>query len=105
MCARYRIEDLARLPVEVESAAEYRYRHPLLDEKVLMVAISQSGETADTLAAIREARKQGSKVVTVCNVVGSSMTMESDGVIYMQSGPEISVCSTKAFIAMVTALE
>jgi glucosamine--fructose-6-phosphate aminotransferase (isomerizing) len=101
---KYLIEDLARLPVEVEPASEFRYRHPLLDEKLLLVALSQSGETADTLAAIREARRFGSTVVSICNVVGSSMTMESDGVIYMQSGPEIGVCSSKTFVGHVTAL-
>ena len=101
---KYLVEDLARLPVDVESASEFRYRHPLLDRKVLLVALSQSGETADTLAAIREARANGSTVVSICNVVGSSMTMESDGVIYMHSGPEISVCSSKTFVGHVTAL-
>jgi glucosamine--fructose-6-phosphate aminotransferase (isomerizing) len=102
--AKYLIEELARLPVDVESASEFRYRPLLLDDTVLLVALSQSGETADTLAAIREAKKHGATVVSICNVVGSSMTMESDGVIYMQSGPEISVCSTKAFIGHITCL-
>ena len=101
---KYAIEDLARIPVEVEGASEFRYRHPLVDEKLLLVALSQSGETADTIAAIREARAQGATVVSICNVVGSSMTMESDGVIYMQSGPEIGVCSSKTFIGHVTTL-
>ena len=104
MVAKYLIEDLARLPVDVEPASEFRYRHPLVDDKLLLVALSQSGETADTLAAIREAKAQGATVVTICNVVGSSMTMESDGVIYMQSGPEIGVCSSKTFIGHVTTL-
>jgi len=90
--------------VEVEGASEFRYRHPLVDDKLLMVALSQSGETADTIAAIREARAQGATVVSICNVVGSSMTMESDGVIYMQSGPEIGVCSSKTFIGHLTTL-
>ncbi|MDQ6748302.1 MAG: glutamine--fructose-6-phosphate transaminase (isomerizing) [Candidatus Dormibacteraeota bacterium] len=101
---KYAIEDLARLPVDVEPASEFRYRHPLVDQGMLLVALSQSGETADTLAAMREARQRGATVVTVCNVVGSSMTMEADGVIYMQSGPEISVCSSKTFVATVTVL-
>ena len=101
---KYAIEDLARLPVEVEGASEFRYRHPLVDEKLLLVALSQSGETADTIAAIREARAQGATVVSICNVVGSSITMESDGVIYMQSGPEIGVCSSKTFIGHLTSL-
>ncbi|MEA2684591.1 MAG: hypothetical protein QOK05_2919 [Chloroflexota bacterium] len=101
---KYAIEDLARLPVEVEAASEFRYRHPLVDERMLLVALSQSGETADTLAAMREAKARGATVVTVCNVVGSTMTMESDGVIYIQSGPEISVCSSKTFVGTVTIL-
>ena len=102
--AKYLIEELARLPVDVESASELRYRSPLLNDKLLVVALSQSGETADTLAAIREAKKHGATVVSICNVVGSSMTMESDGVIYLQVGPEISVCSTKAYLAHITVL-
>ena len=101
---KYAIEDLARMPVEVEGASEFRYRQPLVDEKMLLVALSQSGETADTIAAIREARRRGATVVSICNVVGSSMTMESDGVIYMQSGPEIGVCSSKTFVGHVTSL-
>jgi glucosamine--fructose-6-phosphate aminotransferase (isomerizing) len=101
---KYAIEDLARIPVEVEGSSEFRYRHPLVDEKLLVVALSQSGETADTIAAIREARAQGATVVSICNVVGSSMTMESDGVIYIQAGPEIGVCSSKTFVGIVTTL-
>jgi glucosamine--fructose-6-phosphate aminotransferase (isomerizing) len=101
---KYVIEDLARIPVEVEGASEFRYRHPLVDEKLLLVALSQSGETADTIAAIREGRAQGATVVSICNVVGSSMTMESDGVIYIQAGPEIGVCSSKTFVGIVTTL-
>ncbi|GAC1328458.1 MAG: glutamine--fructose-6-phosphate transaminase (isomerizing) [Candidatus Dormibacteria bacterium] len=104
MIGKYAIEALARLPVEVEAASEFRYRHPLVDEKMLLVALSQSGETADTLAAMREAKARGATVVTVCNVVGSTMTMEADGVIYMQSGPEISVCSSKTFVGTTTVL-
>ncbi len=101
---KYAIEDLARMPVDVEGASEFRYRQPLVDEKMLLVALSQSGETADTIAAIREAKRHGATVVSICNVVGSSMTMESDGVIYMQSGPEIGVCSSKTFVGHVTSL-
>jgi len=104
MVAKYLIEDLARLPVDVEPASEFRYRHPMVNERLLLVALSQSGETADTLAAIREAKKHGATVVTLCNVVGSSMTMESDGVVYLQAGPEISVCSSKTFVAHITCL-
>src|SRR3984893_7685875 len=101
---KYAIEALARIPVEVEGSSEFRYRHPLVDQKLLLVALSQSGETADTIAAIREARAQGATVVSICNVVGSSMTMESDGVIYIQAGPEIGVCSSKTFVGIVTTL-
>jgi len=104
MIGKYAIEDLARLPVEVEAASEFRYRHPMVDERMLLVALSQSGETADTLAAMREAKAHGATAVTVCNVVGSTMTMEADGVIYMQSGPEISVCSSKTFVGTTTVL-
>jgi glutamine---fructose-6-phosphate transaminase (isomerizing) len=104
MIGKYAIEDLARLPVEVDAASEFRYRHPLVDERMLLVALSQSGETADTLAAMREAKQRGATVLTVCNVVGSTMTMESDGVIYMQSGPEIGVCSSKTFVGTTTVL-
>jgi glucosamine--fructose-6-phosphate aminotransferase (isomerizing) len=102
--AKYLIEDLARLQVGVESASELRYRHPLLDDRTLVVALSQSGETADTIAAIREARRHGATVLSVCNVVGSSMTRESDGVVYLQCGPEISVCSTKTYVAHITVM-
>ncbi|HEV1997949.1 MAG TPA: glutamine--fructose-6-phosphate transaminase (isomerizing) [Candidatus Dormibacteraeota bacterium] len=104
MIGKYAIEDLARVPVEVEPASEFRYRHPMVDERMLLVALSQSGETADTLAAMREAKQRGATVVTVCNVVGSTMTMEADGVVYMQSGPEISVCSSKTFVGTTTVL-
>ncbi len=102
--AEYFLEDLTRLPVEVDIASEFRYRNPILGPDTLVVTVSQSGETADTLAAVREARRQGSRVVAVCNVVGSSLARESDGVIYTHAGPEIGVASTKAFTAQVTAL-
>ncbi len=102
--AEYFLEDLTRLPVETDIASEFRYRNPILGPDTLVVTVSQSGETADTLAAVREARRQGSRVVAVCNVVGSSLARESDGVIYTHAGPEIGVASTKAFTAQVTAL-
>ncbi len=102
--AEYFLEELVRVPVETEIASEFRYRHPVLGRDTLVVTISQSGETADTLAAIREARRQGSKVLAVCNVVGSSLARESDGVIYTHAGPEIGVASTKAFTSQITAL-
>ncbi|MEO6796759.1 MAG: glutamine--fructose-6-phosphate transaminase (isomerizing) [Candidatus Dormibacter sp.] len=104
LVGKYIIEDLARIPVEVEAASEFRYRQPIVDADTLVVGISQSGETADTLAAIREARKLKARVVSVTNVVGSSMALESDGVIYLHSGPEIGVASTKTFIAHLTCL-
>jgi len=104
LVAKYWIERWAQIPVEVDIASEFRYRRLLLNERVLTVAISQSGETADTLAGIRLARKLGSKIITICNVVGSTMTREADGTIYTHAGPEIGVASTKAFTAQLAAL-
>ena len=104
LVAKYWIERYARIPVEVDIASEFRYRHLLINERVLTISISQSGETADTLAGIRIAKKMGSKVVTICNVVGSTMTREADGVVYTHAGPEIGVASTKAFISQLAAL-
>lgn len=104
LVAKYWIEKYAEIPVEVDIASEFRYRKLLVDSRVLTVAISQSGETADTLAGIRIARKFGSKVITICNVVGSTMTRESDGVLYTHAGPEIGVASTKAFTSQLAAL-
>ncbi len=104
LLAKYIIEELARIPVEVEPASEFRYRQPIIDQDTLVIGISQSGETADTLAAIREARRLKARVVSITNVVGSSMALESDGVIYLHSGPEIGVASTKTFIAHITCL-
>jgi glucosamine--fructose-6-phosphate aminotransferase (isomerizing) len=104
LLGKYIIEDFARIPVEVEAASEFRYRQPIIDADTLVIGISQSGETADTLAAIREARRLKAKVISVTNVVGSSMALESDGVIYLHSGPEIGVASTKTFIAHIVCL-
>jgi glucosamine--fructose-6-phosphate aminotransferase (isomerizing) len=104
LIGKFLIERISRVPVEVDTASEFRYRDPILDRKVLTVVISQSGETADTLAAQREARAKGSKTLTICNVVGSMMTREAQGVIYTHAGPEIGVASTKAFTAQLTAL-
>ena len=104
LVAKYWIEKWVGIPVEVDIASEFRYRTLLLSDKVLTIAISQSGETADTLAGIRLARKLGSRVVTICNVVGSTMTREADGVIYTHAGPEIGVASTKAFTSQLSAL-
>lgn len=104
LVAKYWIEKWVGIPVEVDIASEFRYRKLLLSDKVLTVSISQSGETADTLAGIRRAAELGSKVVTICNVVGSTMTREADGVVYTHAGPEIGVASTKAFTSQLTAL-
>jgi glucosamine--fructose-6-phosphate aminotransferase (isomerizing) len=104
LIAKYWIEKWVGIPVEVDIASEFRYRRLLLNERTLTIAISQSGETADTLAGIRRAAQLGSKVLTVCNVVGSTMTREADGIIYTHAGPEIGVASTKAFTCQLAAL-
>ncbi|MDE3127460.1 MAG: glutamine--fructose-6-phosphate transaminase (isomerizing) [Gemmatimonadota bacterium] len=98
------IEDLARIRVDVEYASEFRYRNPIVDDKSLCVVISQSGETADTLAAMREAKRRGAKTLGLVNVVGSTIAREDDGGIYLHAGPEIGVASTKAFTSQVIAL-
>lgn len=104
LVAKYWIERWAGIPVEVDIASEFRYRKLLISERVLTVAISQSGETADTLAGIRLAKDLGSKIVTICNVVGSTMTREAHGTVYTHAGPEIGVASTKAFTSQLAAL-
>lgn len=104
LVAKYWIEKYAHITVEVDIASEFRYRHLLINERVLTVSISQSGETADTLAGIRKAKELGAKIITICNVVGSTMTREADGTIYTHAGPEIGVASTKAFISQLAAL-
>lgn len=101
--AKYAIEHWCRIPVEVELAHEFRYRDPVVNEKTLIVAISQSGETMDTLMAIRHAREQGSKVLAIVNTHGSTIARESDAVLYTHAGPEVAVASTKAFIAQIAA--
>ena len=103
MVAKYAIEHWTRVPVEVELASEFRYRDPILDYSTLIVAISQSGETADTLQAIRHARTQRSKVLAICNTNGSTIPRESDAVIYTHAGPEIGVASTKGFLTQLVA--
>ena len=103
MVAKYAIEHWCRIPVEVELASEFRYRDPILTSSTLVVAISQSGETADTLQAIRHAREQRSKVLSICNTNGSTIPRESDGVIYTHAGPEIGVASTKGFLTQLVA--
>jgi glucosamine--fructose-6-phosphate aminotransferase (isomerizing) len=104
LAGKFMIEKLARLPVEVDYGSEFRYRDPLVGPDVLTIVISQSGETADTLAAQREAKNRGSKTLAICNVVGSMITREAAGSIYTHAGPEIGVASTKAFTAQLTAL-
>lgn len=104
LVAKYWIEKYARIPVDVDIASEFRYRTLVLNERVMTISISQSGETADTLAGIRIAKELGSKVITICNVVGSTMTREADGTVYTHAGPEIGVASTKAFTAQLAAL-
>ncbi|NMB22025.1 MAG: glutamine--fructose-6-phosphate transaminase (isomerizing) [Corynebacterium sp.] len=101
--ARYAIEHWCRIPTEVELAHEFRYRDPIVNEKTLVVALSQSGETMDTLMAVRHAREQGAKVVAICNTVGSTLPREADACLYTYAGPEIAVASTKAFLAQITA--
>ena len=104
LAGKFMIERLARLPVEVDYGSEFRYRDPILDEEILTVAISQSGETADTLAAQREAKLKGSSSIAICNVIGSMITREAVGAVYTHAGPEIGVASTKAFTSQLTAL-
>jgi glucosamine--fructose-6-phosphate aminotransferase (isomerizing) len=96
-------EKLARIPVEVEVGSEFRYRDPVIDENTLVVVVSQSGETADTLAALRRSQEEGAKVLAICNVVGSSIAREADEVFYIHAGPEIAVATTKAYLTMLMA--
>jgi glucosamine--fructose-6-phosphate aminotransferase (isomerizing) len=105
LVGKFLIEELARVPVEVDYGSEYRYRDPIAGESTLAVVITQSGETADTLAALREAKGKGAKSIAICNVVGSMATRESDGTVYTHAGPEIGVASTKAFTTQLVALQ
>jgi glucosamine--fructose-6-phosphate aminotransferase (isomerizing) len=98
------IEEFARVPVEVEYASEFRYRDPIIDEGTFVIAISQSGETLDTMAAIQEAKRKGATTLGICNVVGSTIARETDAGIYIHAGPEIGVASTKAFTSQLTVL-
>jgi glutamine---fructose-6-phosphate transaminase (isomerizing) len=100
---KFLLEEAARIPVEVDYGSEYRYRHPVVDEHTLVIGVTQSGETADTIAGMQEAQRLGAKLVTICNVVGSAATRMSDGIIYTHAGPEIGVASTKAFTTQLTA--
>src|SRR3989454_4427556 len=104
LAGKYMIEELARVNVEVDYASEFRYRDPVLDENTLLLVISQSGETADTIAALREVKERGVKVLSICNVLGSMITREADGTILTHAGPEIGVASTKAFTSQMIAL-
>ncbi|MBI4689310.1 MAG: glutamine--fructose-6-phosphate transaminase (isomerizing) [Nitrospirae bacterium] len=104
LVGKYMIEEIAKIPVEVEIASEFRYRNPILGRGSLLIAITQSGETADTLAAQREAKRLGAKVLNICNVVGSTSSREADAVFYTHSGPEIGVASTKAFTTQIIGL-
>jgi glucosamine--fructose-6-phosphate aminotransferase (isomerizing) len=104
LVGKFLIEEIARVPVEVDYGSEFRYRKPIVDERTLAIAITQSGETADTLGALREARRLGARSVSICNVVGSMATREADGTVYTHAGPEIGVASTKAFTSQLVAL-
>ncbi len=104
LVGRYIIETLARIPVDIDIASEYRYRNPIIKKKTLFISITQSGETADTLAAQREAKSRNAHVLTICNVVGSTAAREADSVIYTRAGPEIGVASTKSFTTQLAAL-
>jgi glucosamine--fructose-6-phosphate aminotransferase (isomerizing) len=104
LVGKFYIEGYCRIPVEVDIASEFRYRNPVIDEHTLVMVISQSGETADTLAALREAKSRGAMNMSICNVLDSSIARESSGVIYTHAGPEIGVASTKAFVTQLTAL-
>ncbi|MCC5697597.1 SIS domain-containing protein, partial [Klebsiella pneumoniae] len=103
LVAKYAIEHWCRIPVEVELASEFRYRDPVLGRDTLVVAISQSGETADTLEAVRHARSQRARVLAICNTNGAQIPRESDAVLYTHAGPEIGVAATKTFLAQVAA--
>jgi glucosamine--fructose-6-phosphate aminotransferase (isomerizing) len=105
LVGKYLIEALAQLPVEVDYGSEYRYRNPIVAQNELAVVITQSGETADTLAALREAKRKGAHSIAICNVVGSMATREADGTVYTHAGPEIGVASTKAFTSQLVALQ
>jgi glucosamine--fructose-6-phosphate aminotransferase (isomerizing) len=104
LIGEYLFEEFARIPVEVEYASELRYRNPPIDRNTIVLAITQSGETADTLAAVRECKRKGHPTLALCNVVGSSIAREADGGVYLHAGPEIGVASTKAFSSQVTVL-
>src|SRR5229473_3768880 len=103
LVGKFLLEDAARIPIEVDYGSEYRYRNPIVDKNTLVIGVTQSGETADTIAGMQEAKKRGAKLITICNVIGAAATRMSDGVIYTNAGPEIGVASTKAFTTQLTA--
>ncbi len=103
LVGKFLLEDAARIPIEVDYGSEYRYRNPIIDGSTLVIGVTQSGETADTIAGMQEAKRQGAKLITICNVIGAAATRMSDGVIYTNAGPEIGVASTKAFTTQLTA--
>jgi glucosamine--fructose-6-phosphate aminotransferase (isomerizing) len=103
LVGKFLLETSARIPVEVDYGSEYRYRDPIIDQNTLVIGVTQSGETADTIAGMQEAREKGARLITICNVIGSAATRISDGVIYTNAGPEIGVASTKAFTTQLTA--
>jgi glucosamine--fructose-6-phosphate aminotransferase (isomerizing) len=104
LIAGYMLEEMARIPTDVEISSEFRYRNPIVANSTLVLAISQSGETADTIAAVRELKAKGATVIGICNVQGSTLTREADGTLFLRAGPEIGVCSTKAFTTQLTVL-
>jgi glucosamine--fructose-6-phosphate aminotransferase (isomerizing) len=103
LVGKFLLENAARIPIEVDYGSEYRYRDPIVDEETLVIGVTQSGETADTIAGMQEARQKGAKLITICNVIGAAATRMADGVIYTNAGPEIGVASTKAFTTQLTA--
>jgi glucosamine--fructose-6-phosphate aminotransferase (isomerizing) len=103
LVGKFLLEEAARIPIEVDYGSEYRYRNPIVDENTLVIGVTQSGETADTIAGMQEAKAKGAKLITICNVIGSAATRMSDGTIYTNAGPEIGVASTKAFTTQLTA--
>jgi len=103
LIGKFLLEEAARIPIEVDYGSEYRYRNPIIDESTLVIGVTQSGETADTIAGMQEAKRRGAKLITICNVIGAAATRMSDGVIYTNAGPEIGVASTKAFTTQLTA--
>jgi glucosamine--fructose-6-phosphate aminotransferase (isomerizing) len=103
LVGKFLLEDAARIPIEVDYGSEYRYRNPIVDESTLVIGVTQSGETADTIAGMQEAKAKGAKLITICNVIGAAATRMADGTIYTNAGPEIGVASTKAFTTQLTA--